>query len=199
MPCPLFLPQRWGGLRDCCLGFGIMKIMEALSVTASFPESEVASGWPILKVAKFMFLQRTRPWGRWVGRVGGGGGGGGAGGGRGGGWAGGGMEPRSRWNLTEQWPWQASLCHHKEPSFVILSWMFGHSRACMCIHWVCFWGTKASLFSPGWLQGRQSLQSSWAVFRRAWWLEACEGPSLSGALPSGHIPTRELRPPHSHS
>lgn len=50
-----------------------MNILEVLSVTAHIHESEVASGLPVLKRAKFMFLQRTRAWSRW-GVVGGGGG-----------------------------------------------------------------------------------------------------------------------------
>lgn len=46
--------------------FGGMKIQEVPSVTESIPESEVVSGWPILKRGKCMFLQRTRAWGRWA-------------------------------------------------------------------------------------------------------------------------------------
>ena len=53
--------------------------------SAFLNQTEVAGGWPILKGGRFMFLQRTRPWGRWGGRAGGGGGGEGADGGKGGG------------------------------------------------------------------------------------------------------------------
>lgn len=69
---PLPSPEVRGGLGDCCLG---KKIQEVLRVTVCFPESEVAGGWPTLKGGRFMFLQRTRPWGGWGGRAGGGKGG----------------------------------------------------------------------------------------------------------------------------